>query len=271
MQRLKKVCEDKGVMRKHLSVRMQYALNPLMEYEDLELDDKEVILEERKTMAHDRFPELLTRPDHVLAEPLPLTASDSLKAAMQLTDDDPNKRELARLANKEDSIDHLMQEADDSMGKADFVNRWLLQELRLSPLNVLLLHSTFVTSQSLKIRDPWRWQLDVLHYWWRDVTTTKTAEQRAPHLMTSIGSNFSSRPRAAAPSPPMSRAASDSGVRTSRPPALLAWEQRRGDCLRLWGRFFERLVCFVGDDIAVFCFVFPAMLCHIMPCSSRLY
>lgn len=49
------------------------------------------------------------------------------------------------------------------------VNKWLLHQLRISPMSVLLLRSVFGSSR-LRIRDYWRWQRDVMYYWWRDGT-----------------------------------------------------------------------------------------------------
>lgn len=239
VQRLRNLCKEKNVMRKHMSVRMEYVLDPHIEFDDMDLDATDTLLATRKTLAHDRFPELLSQPDHVLANPEPLTPLGALRAATELAPEAPEKRTLKRLATKEYSIDLLMKEVDwggdnrgqkgnDEIGKkgdkengkgsfkerlqennkerdiVDFVNRWMLLELRLSPLNVLLLQSTFVRTQALNIRDSRRWQCDVLHYWWHDNDDGAWKD----HGNESNGSEIASR----GGTPQMSRAASDSGV-----------------------------------------------------------
>ncbi|EHK49683.1 hypothetical protein TRIATDRAFT_315196 [Trichoderma atroviride IMI 206040] len=198
---LKKLCEDRGVMKKHMSIKMEYALDPQIRYEDLDLDDEHTIMSRRKTLAHAEFNELLSQPDHVLADE-PLTPLGALKAAIRLPNHHPEKGVRKRLASKEYAIDNLMRECDGGK-KADYVNRWLLHQLRLSPLNAVLLRSTFQASRSLKIRDMWRWQCDVMHYWWRDSTMSLVDGFFKP--ITSDNSEYSSR----VGTTQLSRAASD--------------------------------------------------------------
>ncbi|KAK4065361.1 hypothetical protein H0G86_012893 [Trichoderma simmonsii] len=205
VSRLRKICEDRGIMKKHMSVKMEYALDPQIKYEDLDLDDEQTILSSRKTLGHTEFNELLSQPDHVLADE-PLTPLGALKAAIRLPNHHPEKGVKKRLASKEYAIDNLMRECDGGK-KADYVNRWLLHQLRLSPLNAVLLRSTFQASRSLKIRDMWRWQCDVMHYWWRDNTMSLTDGFFKP--ITSDNSEYSTRQG----SPQLSRAASDGGPR----------------------------------------------------------
>ncbi|KAL7942964.1 hypothetical protein V8C42DRAFT_143709 [Trichoderma barbatum] len=205
VSRLRKICEDRGIMKKHMSIKMEYALDPQIKYEDLDLDDEQTILSGRQTLGHAEFNELLSQPDHVLADE-PLTPLGALKAAIRLPNHHPEKGVRKRLASKEYAIDNLMRECDGGK-KADYVNRWLLHQLRLSPLNAVLLRSTFQASRSLKIRDMWRWQCDVMHYWWRDNTMSLTDGFFKP--ITSNNSEYSTRQG----SPQLSRAASDGGPR----------------------------------------------------------
>ncbi|KND92091.1 hypothetical protein TOPH_03428 [Tolypocladium ophioglossoides CBS 100239] len=209
VDRLKKLCEDKKVMRKHMSVRMAYTLDPHTKFEDMELEDRASILARHKTLAHPIFPELLSQPDYVLAEPEPRTSLQALRAATRLPNDDAQKRDKQRLAAKEYSIDSLMR-GEGTGGRGDFVNRWLLHQLRISHLNVQILHSTFVSNRSLKIRDLWRWQCDVMYYWSRDNTVALT--EGVVNRITSAGSDYSSR----LGTPQMSRAASDGQARRLR-------------------------------------------------------
>ncbi|KAM0254267.1 hypothetical protein ACHAQJ_006957 [Trichoderma viride] len=205
VNRLRKLCEDRGVMKKHISIKMEYALDPHIKYEDLDLDDEQTIMSRRKTLGHAEFNELLSQPDHVLAEE-PLTTLGALKAAIRLPNHHPEKGVRKKLASKEYAIDNLMRECDGGK-KADYVNRWLLHQLRLSPLNAVLLRSTFQASRSLKIRDMWRWQCDVMHYWWRDNTMALVDGFFKP--ITSDNSDYSSSMRTTQ----LSRAASDGAPR----------------------------------------------------------
>ncbi|KAF7542694.1 hypothetical protein G7Z17_g11362 [Cylindrodendrum hubeiense] len=199
VDRLKHVCESQGVMRRHMSPRVEYLLYPEREYEDMDLDETDTILEQRHNLAHDKFPVLLTQPDHIL---VPQTSLDALKAAATLLDNDVEKRGKMQLASKEYAIDKLIMDHENG-GKADFVNRWLLQQLRTSSMNAALLHSTFMNSRSLKIKDFWRWQSDVLHYWWRDGTAALAEDSYK--MVTSEGSQYASR----VGTTQLSRAASD--------------------------------------------------------------
>ncbi|ODA78950.1 hypothetical protein RJ55_04540 [Drechmeria coniospora] len=204
VDRLKRLCEDKKIMREHMSIGMVYALDPSIKFDDVQLDDVPYILANHKTLAHSTFPKLLSQPDHLL-EPTPQTPKQALRAASLLPNDDPRKLAKQRLAAKECSIDSLMQPQMDSAGdRGDFVNRWLLHQLRLSPLHAQLLHSTFVSTLSCRIPNLSRWQCDVLHHWWHDNTTATTADAAATKR-TSTGPDHSSRLRTRR----MSRAASD--------------------------------------------------------------
>ncbi|KAK2923986.1 hypothetical protein FoTM2_016143 [Fusarium oxysporum f. sp. vasinfectum] len=187
---LRKLCEEKGVMQKHLSSRVAYLLNPENGYEDIELDDVSVILRSRTDLAHPTFPVLLSQPEHVMADEFPLTPRDALKAAAALPVTDPVKPSRMQLASKEYSIDRLMLDHGEG-GKGDFINRWLLHQLRLSSVNALLLHTTFTKSRGLKIRDLDRWQSDVLHYWWNDEGAELPEDMM--QLVTSEHSNDGSR------------------------------------------------------------------------------
>ncbi|KAM0438953.1 hypothetical protein ACHAPT_001714 [Fusarium lateritium] len=171
--RLRQLCEEKGAMPKHLSSRVAYLLYPEQGYEDIDLDHADG--SDHLGLAHARFSVLLSQPEHLLEEE-PKTAGGALKAAAKLPDNDPDKRKRMQFASKEYSIDRLII-AHNEGGKTDFVNRWLLHQLRLSPLKALLLYVTF-TRSGLRIRDPLRWQRDVLHYWW-------VAESRDSSLATS--------------------------------------------------------------------------------------
>lgn len=193
---LRQLCEEKGVMQKHLSSQVAYLLYPKQGYEDIDLDPDD---ESAGSLAHARFSVLLSQPEHLLEE-VPKTAGGALKAAARLPDSDPSKRGRMQLASKEYSIDQLIIAYNEG-GKTNFVNRWLLHQLRLSPMKALLLYMTFTTSQGLKIRDLLRWQRDVLHYWW-------VGERRDSKRAASESSDYESNSRTSQQSRRTSNAAS---------------------------------------------------------------
>ncbi|PHH61389.1 hypothetical protein CDD81_414 [Ophiocordyceps australis] len=206
VQELKQECEQKRVMRKHMSLPMEYDLYPKTKLVDMHLEDKASILANRLTLEHDRFGTILSSPNHLLARPEPMTSYQALKAAEQLDDEDAGKRDAYHQALKEYSIDSLLMQEGEQDGKPDFINRWLLQQLQQSSLNVQLLRSVFTSSQSLKIGDETKWQLDVLHFWSRD----STAYQMDGNASRGTDSSSNRTPRSGTPQ--RSRAASDSQV-----------------------------------------------------------
>ncbi|RTE78063.1 hypothetical protein BHE90_007444 [Fusarium euwallaceae] len=198
---LRELCEEKGAMQKHISSHVAYLLYPQQGYEDIDLDVDDGF---NHSLAHAKFPVLLSQPEHLLEE-VPTTAGGALKAAAKLPDSDPSKRGRMQLASKEYSIDRLII-AHNEGGKTDFVNRWLLHQLRLSPMKALLLYVTFTTSQGLKIRDLLRWQRDVLHYWW-------VTERRESNRAASESSDYESKFRTSQQSRRTSVAGSGVGSR----------------------------------------------------------
>ncbi|KIE00756.1 hypothetical protein MAJ_03090, partial [Metarhizium majus ARSEF 297] len=202
VQRLRLLCEEKGAMKKFLPLQMSYLLNPDMIYEDMDLEDTRDILKKYTTAKHPRYSELLAQKSHLLGGPVPLTAKQALSAVFGLPYNDPLKSQKQHLAAKEYAIETLVQ-SYDSDSKADLVNRWILQQLRQSPVNALLLQSVFGSECGLKVRDYWRWQCDVLYYWWRDDTMSPGEE-----MDKNYGSDMSEY-SARQGSPQRSRAASD--------------------------------------------------------------
>ncbi|OHE97418.1 hypothetical protein CORC01_07323 [Colletotrichum orchidophilum] len=160
--RLKRICEEKGAMKKHPSFRIAHALDPNVG-EDLALDS---VPPRSGSLAHGLFPELLSRPDHVL-RPEPVTAIEEVKRAAKLHAADPAAQPQLRAAQKELGISRLISEFKKE-DKSDFITRWLLQQLRTSPLAVELLYSTFIHTLRLRIGNVQQWQRDVLYHWWRD-------------------------------------------------------------------------------------------------------
>lgn len=201
VHRLKKLCEENNVMSKHMSVHMVVALDPRADSEDIRLRDEVDILEDCNSLAHAKFPALLSQPDHLFAEPVPFTPNRALSIANNLADDEPGKALKVELARKEYEIQHLMGDTTTKDGKAGFLNRWLLFSLRISPLNALLLYSIFLTTHTLHCNDISSWQNAVLSHWSSDDAAVMAAyyEEVENH----------SRYYYRAGTPPRSRAASE--------------------------------------------------------------
>ncbi|KAK8035021.1 hypothetical protein PG993_010016 [Apiospora rasikravindrae] len=123
-----------------------------------------------RTLAHPLFPLLLSNPAHLMEEPLPQTAMESLRTATSLPPKMPGKKQKVEAASKEFGIETLFI-PDKDEGRQDYVNRWLLHKLRLSAMEAELLSSTFQTK--LKILDWGQWQRDVLFQWTRDEAATQ--------------------------------------------------------------------------------------------------
>jgi len=168
VEQLKKVCAEKGAMKKNPNLRLAYLLNPAIDTEDMPLD-----LAPASSLANPRFPVILSQPEHILAADGPFTEDEALRRAIRLPDDDPAKSLRLQLAMKEFHIHGLVRETEEN-NKADFMNRWLLQQLRTSPMAAELLYTTF--TRRLKIMDPYRWQEDVLVHWWRDGTVNASGD-----------------------------------------------------------------------------------------------
>lgn len=163
--RLRQLCKDHGVEMKHPPFDVAYALDRDIG-QDLTLHDA---WSESESLAHPRFPELLSQPDHVFRSPEPLTIFGDLKQAATLPANDPSKKLRMHIAIKEYDI-HDLVHGFRGGNSFDFVTRWLLYQLRTNPLEVHLLSNTFLDQTALKILDLRRWTRDVLYHWWRDGT-----------------------------------------------------------------------------------------------------
>ncbi|KAH6655009.1 hypothetical protein BKA67DRAFT_656973 [Truncatella angustata] len=115
-----------------------------------------------KSLAHPLYPYLLSNPKHLLQDPIPRTAKESLRMAASLPSAVKQKDKFVEEAKKEFGIEHLLAISENE-SKEDYINRWLLQKLRLSPLEVEVLFGTFCTI--FKGFDIDKWQHDVLSFW----------------------------------------------------------------------------------------------------------
>ncbi|KAF6842523.1 hypothetical protein CMUS01_02990 [Colletotrichum musicola] len=162
VDRLRRLCEQKGAMKKHPPFIIAYALDPNIG-EDMSLDDPQPDSKARDYM---QFPELVSCPDFMLQEKFPPTVEQQLEEAEKLRSDDPSKRMRLHEAKKELDISTLLSRGFKN--KSDFITQWLLHHLRTSPLAVELLYATFGYAVRLRIQNRHRWQKDVLFHWWRD-------------------------------------------------------------------------------------------------------
>jgi recombinational DNA repair protein (RecF pathway) len=170
VRRLKQLCEDRNVMAKHPSLDMVKALDSDSGVgEDIPLDDPVSILSNRRNLAHARFSELLSQPDHLLSELSPVTPVQALQQAKEMPEDNPERHKKLQLASKEIMIDKLVRNRSKEERTASFVNRWILFTLRNSPLEAVMLFNVF--NLRLRVRNVMLWQRDVLRFWDRDGTT----------------------------------------------------------------------------------------------------
>lgn len=125
-----------------------------------------------------RFWILLSNPYHLL-EDEPVTAATALEmadAALARDPDNFEKKELRKSALKEFIIEHLIRDTRPE-DKGNFISRWALHKLRISPGEVELMYSIFTNETGLHIHDVHRWQHDVLYFWSRDEAALAPPEQ----------------------------------------------------------------------------------------------
>jgi hypothetical protein len=168
VDRLRKLCQDKGAMPKNRPYNEEYIIfadvSDSFSADTMSFNENEV-RKQVDALANPRFPILLSNPRHVLQDDFPLTAREAYRAATRLPSDDRARPKLVAEALKEYGIETLVLESA-AENKNDYVNRWLLQRLRISPLEVELLYTIFSTS--LQVKNTRRWQEDVLYHWSRD-------------------------------------------------------------------------------------------------------
>ncbi|CRK22490.1 hypothetical protein BN1708_013427 [Verticillium longisporum] len=177
---LYKRCMTEAAPYEALPYHIAFALG-LRTDEEIVLDDSTSDTEE--TLFHRRYPRLLSQPHHLL-QPEPLTVSSNLRRAAKLPLNHVDRGDQMRAALKEYGISHLLRDTKE-MNKTDFINRWLLQYLRISPLQVEILAGVFTKSTHLQIVDTQRWELDVLLQWWKDGAAIRSVEAISHFALTS--------------------------------------------------------------------------------------
>ncbi|EEY23319.1 predicted protein [Verticillium alfalfae VaMs.102] len=184
--------------------------------------DDEIILDDstsdtEENFFYRRYPALLSQPHHLLGRE-PLTVLSNLKQVAKSPMNTVDRGDQMRAAFKEYEISHLLRDTK-AMNKTDYINRWLLQYLRISPLQVEILAAAFTESTHLQIVDTQRWELDVLFQWWRDEAAIRSVEHISQCALTAtvassahgpkdgllfLGSSHSSQIRGMASEPPNS-------------------------------------------------------------------
>lgn len=166
VKEFQQVCQEKGVLPRYAPLHEVYSYE--RDYEDdISIDfDPPTDTDTAEHLASSRFPVLLSNPSHLM-RPLPVTAKAALKQATRIPESDPRRARVFGAAAKEFFIENLIHDAREN-DKSDFINRWLLHKLRISPLEAELLYSCFFMESHLKILNLKRWQQDVLYYWPRD-------------------------------------------------------------------------------------------------------
>ena len=185
---LKTKCEEIGAIRQEfLSLEMRYLLYSDRSVQDIELDSTEVILEKPRKLEHHRLPHLLSQPNYIFQG---LTATSALKKAVNMPKSLAGRDQLLQRTSKEYAIEKLITEPIDENGY-DPINQWLLFSLRTSCINALVLCVTFELTVKLKIRNPQRFQYDVLHFWWKDETGRMATADKADHTIETLSNSDS--------------------------------------------------------------------------------
>jgi hypothetical protein len=179
VERLRQLCIEKGVMRKNAPYHEEYTIfsdaGEAFPNENMSINHEHLHKKE-DGLASLRFPILLSNPSHIL-EKEPKTPKTALREATKLAKTNPDRAQLVADSMKEFGISTLVVESNPD-NKCDFINRWLLHKLRISPIEVELLFNVF--SAKLKIRNIRRWQEDVLYFWSRDEANISKEEFEAP-------------------------------------------------------------------------------------------
>ncbi|KAH8887498.1 hypothetical protein GQ53DRAFT_630265, partial [Thozetella sp. PMI_491] len=175
VRRLRDLCKQKGAMRKYPPYYEEYMIHVAAGDEaspppsNMTIHRQSLSSTEDEDLGHPFFPILLTNPSHVL---LPITPRMALRNAVKLPKDDPNRALRVAHAMKEFDITNLLGESREE-DKSDYINRWLLQKLRVSPMEVRVLLSAW--TPKVRIVNNRRWQEDVLYFWTRDEAANRPA------------------------------------------------------------------------------------------------
>lgn len=172
VDRLRALCLEKGVMRRNPPYQEDFAISTGSSWPDRIPAEGNIILEEpprsNTSLAHPRFPILLSNPSHVLQQLTPLAA---LERVMKLPNDNPDVAQRRAECMKEFGIDNLMKKVDS---KPDYINQWLIHRLRTSPMEAELMYS--ISEGTFRIVNARRWQEDVLYFWRKDAAANRSPQ-----------------------------------------------------------------------------------------------
>ncbi|KXX77365.1 hypothetical protein MMYC01_206902 [Madurella mycetomatis] len=161
LNRLRELCIEKGVMRKHASYHEELAIfsgsNRMPTPADGNIAIESGPRPAAGGLAHPRFPILLSNPSHVLDLLSPIAA---LERALKLPKDDPMSAQRRAECMKELGISTLMKKTEST---PDYINQWLIHRLRTSPMEAELMLA--VCESVFKVVNLRRWQEEVLYYW----------------------------------------------------------------------------------------------------------
>ena len=171
VERLRDVCVEQGVMRRHLPLHILYVLYkhfPMSEDEDetdlgedIDLSDDTPSQLVRKGRARPFLWRLMSQEAHLFGE-TPLLPPAALEAARKLPSDDAQREARIRDAEEEQFL-HGIFNGCPAHNPAAFVNRWLFHQLRISPHMGHLLYNMEDEDAELDIL---AWQEHVLSAWW---------------------------------------------------------------------------------------------------------
>lgn len=174
VEHLRKLCVEQGVMRKHLPFQMVYVLRkhfPTEDDDDDDLgDDIELVdnapsklVKGARARARPFLWRLMSQEAHLFGE-FPLLPPQALEVAKRLPSDDAQNRVRVRDAEEELYLYEIFSSCP-AHDTSEFVNRWLLHQLRISPH---MAHLWYNEATDEEQADPLAWQEYVLGEWWQD-------------------------------------------------------------------------------------------------------
>ncbi|KAK6212414.1 hypothetical protein LQW54_005367 [Pestalotiopsis sp. IQ-011] len=163
--RLERECRKEGVIPEGSPYQQEGYWRNSRQADDIYLDtpaqspDPNVL----QTLSDPRYTHLLTNPKHLLSPIMPITARGSFRMASSLPPAVKLKHSFVEDAEKEVQIEHMLS---SSKNKDEFLDCWLLQRLRLSPMEADILWTA--SSSYFSLRDEEEWQHAVLAFWFDD-------------------------------------------------------------------------------------------------------
>lgn len=171
--RLTRLCWGHNLISQYTSLEEVLSWYPDDFSIDLDLEHSQL---ETANTEPTEFSILLSNPSNLLGD-FPITAEAALKRAISIPEGQPHRATAIASAAKEITIQNLLSDAQDT---PNFINRWLLQNLRTSRREVGALYSAHLTSGQNDVFDKEEWQWDVLRQWWQDEAQMRSLEHFKP-------------------------------------------------------------------------------------------